>query len=347
MHNTVTKYLKLLSVVVATGGTIVASAGAQPAEMFYRGNRINLIVASTPGGGYDLYARLIAKFLPTHIPGNPSIVVQNMVGAGGVKAANYLYKVAPQDGSVLALLQNNNAFSNFFDPGNKAFEFDARKLQWLGSPQQEVGLFIMSTKTGLKSVEDIKSREFTVSSVARNSPSTIYANMINATYGSKLKVVIGYSGVPTALLAVERGEVDGHLASASSAQWRRRIAPWIEKGEAKLLMQMAFSRDPEYPDVPTAIELVDSPRNKQILEITFAPQITGRPFALGPGVPADRVRALRTAFDLTMKDPKFLESAKAQSIEINPVSGEQISALIDRVFSTPPELAEHIRNLAK
>jgi tripartite-type tricarboxylate transporter receptor subunit TctC len=334
--------------VAILGIALVGSeARAQSVEQFYRGNRINLVVGSTAGGGYDLYARLIARHLPKHIPGQPSIVVQNMIGAGGVKSANYLYGVGPQDGSVVALLQNNNAFLSFYEPGNKAFEFDPRKFHWLGSPQQEVGLFVMTTKTGLKSVEDIKSREFTVSSVARNSPSTIYANMINATYGSKLKIVMGYSGVPTALLAVERGEVEGHLASASSAAWRRRMAPWIEKGEAKLLMQMAFSRDSEYPDVPTAIELVDTPRNKQILEIAFAPQITGRPFALGPGVPADRVKALRTAFDLTMKDPEFLENAKAQSIEINPVSGEQIVTLLDRVFSTPPALAEQIRGLAK
>jgi tripartite-type tricarboxylate transporter receptor subunit TctC len=329
------------------GAVIVVQANAQSVEQFYRGNRINLVVGSTAGGGYDLYARLVARHLPKHIPGQPSIVVQNMIGAGGVKAANYAYGVAPQDGSVLALLQNNNAFLSFYEPGNKAFAFDPRKFRWLGSPQQEVGLFVMTTKTGLKSVKDIKSREFTVSSVARNSPSTIYPLMINATYGSKLKIVMGYSGVPTALLAVERGEVEGHLASASSAAFRRRIAPWIQKGEAKLLMQMAFARDPEYPDVPTAIELVDSPRNKQILEIAFAPQITGRPFTLGPGVPADRVEALRVAFDLTMKDPEFLNDAKAHKVEINPVSGERIGILLDRVFSTPPDLAAHIRSIAR
>jgi len=341
------KRVLLAGLVVCCGLTSFVGAQAQPVEAFYRDRQINLIVGGTPGAGYDLYARVMAPYLAKHIPGQPKIIVQNMVGASGIKAANYLYSIAPQDGSVIGMLQSNNPFFRFFDPSNKGVEYEAQKFHWLGSPQQEVGLFIMTTKTGLRSVEDIRKREFTVSSSTRNSPSTIYAHVLNATFGSKLKVITGYAGTPAALLAVERGEVEGHLASASSSAWRSRIAPWIEKGDAKLIMQLASARDAAYPDVPTAIELADSALNKEILQIVLAPQITGRPFLAPPGVPADRVRALRAAFELTMRDPEFLSVAKAKSFEINPVNGEQIDALIQKVFATPPELATRIRELTQ
>jgi tripartite-type tricarboxylate transporter receptor subunit TctC len=322
-------------------------ADAQSVEEFYRGKRVNLVTSASVGGGYDQYARLLAKHMPRHIPGQPTIVVQNMTGAEGLKAGNYLYSMAAQDGSVIGGLQRNNGLARFYDVNNAGIQFDASKFHWLGSPQQEVGLFIVSTKVGVNSPEDLKKKEIAISSTAHNSPSSIYARMLNGLYGSKLKTVEGYDGSQACLLAVERGEVDAHISGGSSGAFRARMMPWIEKGEAKVIMQLGMTRDPAFPDAPTAIEIMTSPADKQLMEIAFAEQIMGRPFLLPPGVPADRVKALRAAFDATMKDPGFLEDAKAQNVEIDPVSGEQINALLDRVYAAPPEMAARVRELAK
>jgi tripartite-type tricarboxylate transporter receptor subunit TctC len=330
---------------VACAATTAAVAAAS--DDFYHHNRLTMIVAGTPGAGYDLYARAIAAHLPKHIPGHPSIIVQNMGGAGGIKAANYMFNVAPKDGSVIAMLQNNNAFALFFDPTNNSIKYDARKFNWIGSPSQEVGLFIMNTNTGLTTVEDIKRKEFTVSSTSATSPQTIYANLINATYGAKLRVVTGYNGVPECLLAVDRGEVDGHVASASSTAWRSQVAPWIASGKSKLIMQMASTRDPEYPDVPTLLELVDSPRDKKAIEVTLAPAVTGRPYVAPPDVPAERVKLLRDGFDGTMNDPEFLADAKKRRLELAPIGGERIGKMIEEIYATPSDVADYIRSFAK
>ncbi|MEA2991375.1 MAG: hypothetical protein QOD40_295 [Alphaproteobacteria bacterium] len=337
------------TLVLALFGMLAAwhSADAQSVEEFYRGKRVNLVTSASVGGGYDQYARLLAKHMPRHIPGQPTIVVQNMTGAEGLKAGNYLYSMAAQDGSVIGGLQRNNGLARFYDVNNAGIQFDASKFHWLGSPQQEVGLFIVSTKVGVNSPEDLKKKEIAISSTAHNSPSSIYARMLNGLYGSKLKTVEGYDGSQACLLAVERGEVDAHISGGSSGAFRARMMPWIEKGEAKVIMQLGMTRDPAFPDAPTAIEIMTSPADKQLMEIAFAEQIMGRPFLLPPGVPADRVKALRAAFDATMKDPGFLDDAKAQNVEIDPVSGEQINALLDRVYAAPPEMAARVRELAK
>jgi tripartite-type tricarboxylate transporter receptor subunit TctC len=325
----------------------ISSAGAQTVEEFYRGKRITILTSGSVGGGYDLYGRLLAKHMPKFIPGQPIIVVQNMRGAEGLKAANFLYNMAAQDGSVIGSLQRNNGLARFYDPDNQAIQYDATKFHWLGSAQQEVGLFIVRKEAGINSLEDLKKKEISVSSSAHTSPSSVYARMLNGLYGSKIKVVEGYEGSQASLLAVERGEVDGQISGGSSGAYRARIMPWVKKGDVKVLMQMTITADPTFPDAPTAIDVVSSPADKQLFEIAFAEQVMGRPFLLPPGVPPDRVKALRAAFDATMKDPEFLAEANAQNVEVDPVGGEQINTLLDHVYSAPPELRAHIRELAK
>ncbi len=326
---------------------LAAQAHAQSVAEFYRGKRITIVTSASVGGGYDQYARLLAKHMPQHIPGEPTIIVQNMVGAEGLRAANFLYNVAPQDGTVIGGLSRNTGLARFYDFNNAGIQFDARKFHWLGSPQQEVGLFILSTKSGMKSIDDLKTHEVSVSSTARNSPSSIYSRILNASIGSKLKPVEGYAGSQACLLALERGEVDAHVSGGSSSPFRARIMPWLSRGDAKVIMQMGMKRDAEFPDVPTAIEVVPNPADKQMFEIAFAEQVMGRPFVLPPGVPRDRITALRSAFDATMKDPAFLDDAKLQRAEIDPVSGEDINALLDRVYAAPADVIARIRELAK
>ena len=322
-------------------------ANAQSVAEFYRGKRINLVTSASVGGGYDQYARLLAKHLQRHIPGEPAIIVQNMVGAEGLRAANFLYNIAPQDGTVIGGLSRNTGLARFYDFNNLSIQFDVRKFHWLGSPQQEVGLFVLSTRSRLASIEDLEQRTVTVSSTARNSPSSIYSRILNATIGTKLKPIEGYDGSQACLMAIERGEVDGHVSGGSSAPFRARIAPWLKAGDAKVIMQMGMARDTAFPDVPTALELVRTPRDRQLFEIALAEQTMGRPFVLPPGVPDDRIVALRSAFDATMKDVSFLDDARLQHAEIDPVGGEEINALLDRVYAAPPEVAARIRELAK
>jgi tripartite-type tricarboxylate transporter receptor subunit TctC len=320
---------------------------AQSVADFYRGKRIMLVTSASVGGGYDQYARLIAKHMPRHIPGEPAIIVQNMVGAEGLRAANFLYNVAPQDGSVIGGLSRNTGLARFYDFNNAGIQFDVRKFHWLGSPQQEIGLFILSAKSGLRSIADLARREVTISSTARNSPSSIYSRILNAAIGTRLKPIEGYDGSQACLLAVERGEVDAHVSGGSSAPFRARIAPWLARGEAAVIMQMGMARDAAFPDVPTALEVVPTPLDRQRFEIAFAEQVMGRPFVLPPGVPRERIAALRAAFDATMKDAAFLDDAKLQHAEIDPVSGAEINALLDRVYAAPAEVTARIRELAK
>ena len=322
-------------------------ATAQSVAEFYRGKRITLVTSASVGGGYDQYARLLAKHMQRHIPGEPTIVVQNMVGAEGLRAANFLYNVAPQDGTVIGGLSRNTGLARFYDFNNAGIQFDVRKFHWLGSPQQEIGLFILSTKSGLGSIEDLKQREVTVSSTARNSPSSIYSRILNAAIGTKLRPIEGYDGSQACLMALERGEVDGHVSGGSSAPFRARIAPWLKHGDAKVIMQMGMARDAAFADVPTALEIMRSPADRQLFEIAFSEQVMGRPFVLPPGVPADRIAALRSAFDAAMKDTAFLDDATLQHAEIDPVSGQEINALLERVYAAPPDVVARIRELAK
>jgi len=323
------------------------SARAQPVADFYRGKRLTLISSSAVGGGYDQYARLLAKHMARHIPGEPTITVQNMVGAEGIRAANYLYAVAAQDGSVLGGVSRNIGLVSLYEPGNTAIQFDARKFFWLGSPQQEVGLAIVAASTGLRTLDDLRRREVTASSTARNAPTSVYPRLLNALHGTRIKVIEGYDGSPAALIAFERGEVEAYVSGGLSAATLGRIEPWLKNGSARAFLQMGMTRGSTFPDVPTAIEAMTTPDHKRVFEIVFTDQVMGRPFLLPPGVPLDRVRALRAAFDATMRDEGFLAEAKAQRMDIDPIAGEAINALLERVYSSPPGVIERLRELVK
>ena len=341
-----TPNLRRYAAIIACGTLLPAApVHAQTVADFYRGKQITLVTSASVGGGYDQYARLLARHMQRHIPGEPAIIVQNMVGAEGLRAANYLYNVAAQDGTVIGGLSRNTGLARFYDFNNAGIQFDARKFHWLGSPQQEIGLFILSTRSGLSSLADLKAREVTISSTAHNSPSTVYSRILNATIGTRLKPIEGYDGSQACLMAVERGEVDAHVSGGSSAPFRARIMPWLAKGDAKVIMQMGMKRDPEFPDVPTAIEVESAPADKQMFEIAFAEQVMGRPFVLPPGVPLDRVAALRAAFDATMKDPEFLAEAAALNYEVAPVNGETLQKIVEQVLATPKDLAARARHL--
>ena len=334
--------VRWIAVLWAAAIALPSGAVAESAAAFFRGKRINLYVSSTVGGGYDQYARVLAKHIVRHIPGEPTMVVQNMVGAEGIRAANHLYAVAEQDGTAIGALSRNIGTVQLFQPG---IQFDARRFHWIGSPQQEIGLLIISTRKGLRSLDDLKKREVTASSTARNAPTSVYPRMLNALYGTKIRPVEGYPGSPESLIAFERGEVEAYVSGGTSAATLGRMQPWIKAGTAKPVLQMGMKRGVNFPDVPTATEVMTTAEAKQAFEIVFTDQVMGRPFVAPPGVPAERIAALRTGFDATMKDPAFLAEAQAQKMEIDPVTGGEISALLERVHGASPEVIARIRNL--
>ncbi len=336
--------VRWIAVLWAAAIALPSGAGAESAAEFFRGKRINLYVSSIVGGGYDQYARLLAKHIVRHIPGEPTMIVQNMVGGEGIRAANHLYAVAEQDGTAIGALSRNIGTVQLFQPG---IQFDARQFHWLGSLQQEIGFFIISTRKGLRSLDDLKKREVTASSTSRNAPNSAYPRMLNALYGTKIRPIEGFPGSPEALVALERGRVEAYVSGGTSAATLERITPWLKKGIVKAVMQMGMKRSDNFPDVPTAIEVMMTAEAKQMFEIAFTDQVMGRPFVAPPGVPAERIAALRTGFDATMKDPAFLAEAQAQRMELDAVSGAEISALLERVHAASPQVIARIRDLVK
>jgi tripartite-type tricarboxylate transporter receptor subunit TctC len=265
-----------------------------------------------------------------------------MVGAEGITAANYLARVAPQDGTAIGGLSRNVGLVQLYEPSSTAIQFDARKMHWIGSPQQEIGTGILSTKKGLHTIDDLKTREATAGSTARNAPTSVYPRMLNALYGTQIKPIEGYPGSPEALIAFERGEVEVYVSGGTGAPTLARMVAQVESGNAKVFVQMGMKRNPRFAEVPTAIDLVSNPDHKRMFEIAFTDQVMGRPFVVATGVPADRVAALRAAFDATMKDDAFLAEATKQKMDIDPVGGADINALLDRVYSSPPALIKQM-----
>lgn len=347
----------LFSAMALVPAALVASPGtadAQSAADFYKGKQMSLIASGSVGGGYDLYARHLSRYIVNHIPGQPRMIVRNMVGAAGVIAANYLYNVAAQDGSVMGQLQRNVAFMPLIGApqGKKKkketpLKFDGRKFHWIGTPQQELGLLLVATKSGVRTVEDLKTKELTTSSTGRGAATSVYPRLMNEVFGAKFRVIEGYKGSQEALLALEKGEVDAHVSGGSSANFRNRFLPWVRDGQVQVLVQMGMEKDPAFPNAPLIMDLPMKEADKQLMELALAEQIMGRPFLAPPGVPADRVKVLRDAFDATMKDKGYLAEAEKQKLEINPVRGVRINQLLDSVYSRPKELVDRLRRVSQ
>jgi tripartite-type tricarboxylate transporter receptor subunit TctC len=320
------------------------AAFAQPTADFYRGRTVTLVVSSSPGGGYDVMARTIAKYLGRHIPGNPRLVVSNMPGAGGIVAMNYFYRNAPKDGTYLAAMQNNTPFEPLL--GTKEAMYDPTKFSWLGSPSAEVGLLAVWKTAPVNSIADLKQHEITMGSSGANSTPSFYARLINETLGTKMKLVVGYPGQNEAYLAMERGEIDGfpslfyNTLNATKPNWR------TEKN-LKLLLQYGLEKEPAIPDVPSALDLVTDPEDRQLLRAGLAEVTLGRPYLLPPGVPVERVTAMRAAMEATFKDPEFRADSTRMALGVNtPKTGDDIQKLLEETYRTPPAIVARLRKLS-
>lgn len=334
-------------VVVALGAAAffcALRAQAQPAAQFYRGKSVTLIVSSSAGGGYDIMARTIAKYLGSHLPGNPRVLVQNMPGAGGIVAMNYLYAGAPKDGTILLAAQNNTPFEPLL--GTREAKYDPTRFNWLGSPSVEVGLVAVWRNVPVNSVADMKQREITVGSSGANSTPSFYARLINETLGTKMKIVVGYPGQNEVYFAMERGEVDGFPSLFYNTLNATRPA-WRKEKNIKLLLQYGLERQPELPDVPTALDLVTDPEDRLLLQAGLAEVTLGRPYLMPPDVPADRVAAMRKALEDTFKDPRFVADGTRMALGVNtPRSGAQVQKLIQDTYRMPPNIVARLRKLS-
>jgi tripartite-type tricarboxylate transporter receptor subunit TctC len=320
-----------------------ASAAAQaagPGE-FYRGRNVFLVIGYTPGGGYDLYARLLARHLGKHIPGNPTVIPQNMPGAGSLKAANYLYGIAPKDGSVIGTFAHGMGSAPLL--GQAAF--DARKFIWLGSITKDVMLCISWNGSPIRSWGDVMAKQFIFGGVAAGNAPDIYAKLYNSVTGAKIKLATGFPGTNDIALAMQRREVDG-LCGIAWSTVKAQHGDWVRDKKIDVLLQAASAKAPDLANVPLAGEFVHTEKGRQVLDFVLASQIMARPFVAPPGVSAERAAVLRSAFDATMRDPAFLADARKLMLDVDPVDGKDIDRLIAGLYATPKDVvAEATRAL--
>lgn len=335
----------LTTLIAAAISFLPVASQAQTVEQFYTGKQVKFLIGSQAGTGYDVYARIVARFMTKHLPGHPLFLMQNMPGAGGVIVSNYLYNVAARDGSEIAMLPRGAATQPLLEP-NTGAKYEATKFNWIGTPQQEVGLLLVRQPSPVQTLADTKTKELILAGTTPVSPSSYYPNLMNKLLGTKFKIVEGYKSSQEALLALERGEAEGHSSGSSSGALRERIAPWIKEGKVKILAQVGIEKDRDFPDVPLVMDLAQNNDDRRVMELVFTQQLMAWPIGAPPGVPADRVEALRAAFDAAMKDPEFLAEAERQKLLINPVGGKKIAELLDRVYSTPKELVDKVTSLA-
>jgi len=317
---------------------LAAAVTTQPArsagvEDFYKGKTVSLLIGYSVGGGYDAYARLLARHLGKHIPGSPSVVPQNMTGAGSLKAANYVYSVAPKDGSVIGTFSRSMGIAPLIDKA----EFDSTKFTWLGSVTDEVSLCVARHDAPVKTFTELLVTPTTFGAAGAGSDPHIFASFYRNVLGAKIKVVTGYPGTNEIQLAVERGEVDG-LCGLSWSTLKGRYPHWLKDKRANILVQAGIKKQPELPDVPAASELAKHPDQTQILKLLLIGQAMARPFAAPPGIPADRRAALIAAFERTTADPDFLAEAERLNFEVNPVSANKLDALLAEAYATPKDV---------
>jgi tripartite-type tricarboxylate transporter receptor subunit TctC len=320
-----------------------SSAAAQPAEQFFKGKVINLYIGFASGGTYDYYSRLFARFAGKHIPGNPTIVPQNMPGAGSFQAANFLYAVAPKDGTAMAMISQVSAIEEALQsPG---IQFKTAEFNWIGRMSNILEVHFTWKTSKVKTIQDAREHEAPLAGTGVGSPSEGYPKLLNALAGTKFKVISGYPGSTQGMMAMERGEVDGALTSWHTLN--RTKADWLRNRDINLLVQYAPSRHSELPDVPAVVELGKTPEANQILGFYSSSAELGRSVVAPPGVPGDRVRVLRAAFDAMLKDPEFRTEIDKSQLEFQPASGDEVQKLVGDTANVAKDIAEQTKAILR
>ena len=323
-------------------GSYVRPAHAQSSvETFYKGKILDLYIGFTSGGTYDTYSRLVAQFMGDHIPGKPKIVPKQMVGAGSRAAATHIFNIAPKDGTQLATADQALAMQQVLnDPG---IQFDANKFIWIGNPIADNNTMAAWTASGVTSIDEAKKREFVVGANGITA-SAQYPQAMNVLLGTKFKIITGYPGGTDINLAMQRGEV-AIRGQNSWSSWKSQHMDWIKAKQITILVQIGLTKDKELPEVPLLMDLATAPDDRAALKLLSAPTAIGRPIFTTPGVPQERVEALRAAFNATMKDPAFLATAAKANMDLNPVSGEELQRIVADLFATPPSAVQRLKEI--
>jgi tripartite-type tricarboxylate transporter receptor subunit TctC len=332
-----------------TGAALAAAATtgalAQTPAEFFKGKTVTVYVGLSPGGGYDVNARLVAKYLGRHIPGQPDVIVRNMPGAGGLVMTNYVANVSPKDGLHIGAPQRGIPFEPLLGDASNA-KFDTIKLNWIGSANADTSVAVATRRSGIKSWQDLKSKELVVAGTGIGTESVTVPYVLRNVLGLKYKVIASYPGGSEMNIAMQRGEVDGR-GTFSWTSLKPHYKDWVESGDMVILYQMGLRKHPDLANVPLITEIAETDDQKKLLELQFTAFEIGRPYFVAEGVPADRVTALRRAFDETMKDKDLLADAERLKLEINPTTGEEMQQILTRVFATPRELVARLAEATK
>jgi tripartite-type tricarboxylate transporter receptor subunit TctC len=321
---------------VAAATLSFVPAQAQDIATFYKSRNLNMEIGYSVGGGYDVYARMIARYIGRHVPGGPTVVSKNLEGAGSLRLANWLYNIAPKDGTEIGTIGRGIAFDPLL--GNKAAQFDAQKFNWIGSANNEVSVCVAWHDGGINKFEDLYARQMTVGGTGGGSDTDAFPLILNAVLGTRMKIITGYPGGNDVNLAMERGEVAGRCGWS----WSSVVAThksWLDEKKITILVQLGLSKHPDLPNVPLVTDLAKNDEERQLLKLIFARQVMGRPYLAPPNVPRERVEAIRQAFMETMKDKDFVAEADKAQLEITPVSGPEVEKLVREVYQTSPAIA--------
>jgi len=336
-----------LVAIIAAGALAAAAipATAQTPEQFFKGKTITFYVGLSPGGGYDLNARLVAKHFGKYVPGNPNVIVKNMPGGGGIVMTNYVANVADPDGLHIGAPQRGIPFEPLLGDASHA-KYDPLKLQWIGSANADTSVAVVTKRAGVKTWKDLRNKEVIVAGTGVGTESVTVPYILRNILGFKYKVIAGYPGGSEMNLAMQRGEVDGR-GTFSWTSLKPHKKDWIDSGEVIVLYQQGLRKHPDIPEVPLVTDLAENETQRQVLALQFTAFELGRPYFVHEGVPADRVQALRRAFDATMKDKDLLADAEKQGLEANPATGEEMQEMLKKVYATPKDVINRLAEATK
>jgi tripartite-type tricarboxylate transporter receptor subunit TctC len=318
-------------------------AQAQTVEQFYRNRTVRLLLAAAPGGGADIYARILVNHLGRHIPGRPTFVIINQPGAGGLLAAGILQNTAPKDGSTIGFLQRNNLLEPVL--AEKDSGFDPRRVAWLGSFNRDTYVIFAWHASGIRTIQDAMSRELVLGNTGGGNENVTYPLMLNQVAGTRFKLVRGYKGSADVALAVERGEVQGRAITWTTLTADH--AQWLAEKKVNVLIQLTTRPHPDLPDIPLALNLARTEQDRRLFELMLSPLEAGRPFAVPLDTPAERIAALRASFEAVAKDPSFQAELKARGGSVELMPGGAIQALVDQLYQTPKELIARARGISQ
>jgi tripartite-type tricarboxylate transporter receptor subunit TctC len=333
---------RVLAITVAAAVFCGLGTGAFAQQDFYKGKSLTIITSTGAGGPYDMVARIVGKYMTKYIPGNPPAVVQNMPGAGHVRATNFLYNHAAKDGTVIATVANSIPLNQLIDA--KGVRYDAKQFNWIGTTGISNLVTVAWHTTGVKSIDDARTTELVTGVTGTGSGTYLYPAVMNALLGTKFKLVMGYKSTPEIDIAMERGEVNARSGGSIAGMMQER-SDWFVEKKVIVLAQVGAKREASLPDVPLMEELGRTADERALLKLVSSPVALGRPFLTAPGVPADRVAILREAFDATMADAEFLDDARRAQLDLNPMNGAAVADMVNEVLNTRSDLVDRVRSI--